>query len=254
MSSIATPAIMIRRIDFGDFDLIITFFTLKKGKISVIAKSAKKSVKRFAGRLELFSLLDVVYSRGRGKGMPYLQETVLQKPFAGIMGDIQKTAYASYWAELVNVWAEEGETQEEVYRLLKYVLEELDGGKLPNEVLSILFQTRFMAVSGLSPDLNGCCKCGKKLGDIPQNMFVLNLERGGIVCEGCSIQRGGSVSLSKGTVKQLLWTAMGDLKRAGRVRFTAQSIRESLAFLESFVPYHLGKEPKSLKFLKQIRR
>ena len=62
MSSFSTPAIILRRIDFGDYDLIVTIFTLNKGKISVIAKSAKKSKKRFAGILELFSVLDVKYS------------------------------------------------------------------------------------------------------------------------------------------------------------------------------------------------
>jgi len=46
---------MLRRTDFGDYDLIITFLSLSKGKISVIAKSAKKSTKRFAGVLELTS-------------------------------------------------------------------------------------------------------------------------------------------------------------------------------------------------------
>ncbi|MBU4287277.1 MAG: recombination protein O N-terminal domain-containing protein, partial [Proteobacteria bacterium] len=56
MSSFSTPAIVLRRIDFGDYDLIINFFTLNKGKISVIAKSAKKSVKRFSGVLEPFSV------------------------------------------------------------------------------------------------------------------------------------------------------------------------------------------------------
>ncbi|MBW1745923.1 MAG: DNA repair protein RecO [Deltaproteobacteria bacterium] len=62
MSSFSTPAIVLRRIDFGDYDLIVSFFTLNKGKISVIAKSAKKSVKRFSGVLEPFSVLEVVCS------------------------------------------------------------------------------------------------------------------------------------------------------------------------------------------------
>ncbi len=57
MSGYSIPAILIRRIDYGDNDLIITFFTRDFGKTSAIAKSAKKSVKRFRGVLELFSLL-----------------------------------------------------------------------------------------------------------------------------------------------------------------------------------------------------
>ena len=49
MTSLSTPAILLRRIEFGDYDLIVTLFTLAQGKTSAIAKSAKKSVKRFPG-------------------------------------------------------------------------------------------------------------------------------------------------------------------------------------------------------------
>jgi DNA repair protein RecO (recombination protein O) len=115
MPSISTPAILLRRLDYGDFDLILTFLSLQRGKISLIAKSAKKSTKRFAGTLELFSLLEVVYSTGRGHGLPVLQEAVLQSPFSAIRDDIKKTAYASYWCELINKWMEENKKQVQLW-------------------------------------------------------------------------------------------------------------------------------------------
>ncbi|MGD2024091.1 MAG: recombination protein O N-terminal domain-containing protein, partial [Desulfobacterales bacterium] len=68
MSVFSTPAILLRRLDYGDFDLILTFLSLQRGKISLIAKSAKKSKKRFAGVLELFSLIDIVVSTGKRRG------------------------------------------------------------------------------------------------------------------------------------------------------------------------------------------
>jgi len=42
------------------------------------------------------------------------------------------------------------------------------------------------------------------------------------------------------------------LEKLNRLRFSRQAIEESLRMLESFIPYHLGKETKSLKFLKQL--
>jgi recombinational DNA repair protein (RecF pathway) len=62
MSSLSTPAIILRRIEYGDFDLILSFLTLEKGKLSAIAKSARKSTKRFGGILELFAALDILCS------------------------------------------------------------------------------------------------------------------------------------------------------------------------------------------------
>jgi DNA repair protein RecO (recombination protein O) len=59
--------------------------------------------------------------------------------------------------------------------------------------------------------------------------------------------------LSKGTLKLLQWLSCSDLAQAGRVRFSPAAVAESTAFLEAFVPYHLGKTPRSLKFLREIR-
>ena len=253
MPSFTTPAILLRRIDFGDYDLIITFFSLKRGKISLIAKSAKKSVKRFAGTLELFSLLDIVWSGGRKKGLPVLQEASLIKPFSEIRKDIKKTAYASYWAELINKWIEEGAVQKEIFFLFQYVLSELDAGIIPDAALSILFQLRFMLISGLLPDLSHCSICNTGIDQIKDGEFTCDLASGGILCGRCSKKSGKRLKLSRGTIKQLLWMEHKDLATAARIRIAPGSMKEGLIFLESFIQYHLGKEIKSLNFLKQIR-
>jgi len=254
MSSFSTPAIMLRRIDYNDYDLIINFFTLAGGKISVIAKSAKKSTKRFSGILELFSVLDIVYTSGRRKGLPILKEAALKQPFSKIRTDIKKTAYASYWAELINVWMEEGERQIQLYYLFYHVLDELNIGRISEEALSILFQMRFMIMSGLSPNLIHCSMCKIEIEGMKKNRIMFDLAKGGIVCERCTSGSLRKVFLSKGTIKQLLWFEKEDLKTAKRVRLTPQAIKESIDFLEAFVPYHTGKKLRSLKFLRQIRQ
>jgi DNA repair protein RecO (recombination protein O) len=254
MSSFATQAILIRRVDFGDYDLIITFFTQSKGKMSVIAKSAKKSAKRFSGILELFSVLDVVCSPGRRKGLPVLSEAAIKHPFAGIRSDIIKTAYASYWAELINEWMEENQRQDQLYRLFEYVLKTLDLGHKPEAALSILFQMRFMAISGLWPNLESCSICQTKIEQIEENSFKFDLVRGGLVCNGCTSVTPNKLRLSKGTIKQLLWIKKRDLAKAIRIKFTSQALQEGLKFSEAFVPYHIGRELRSQIFLNRMRQ
>lgn len=244
---------MLRRIDFGDYDLIITFFTIHKGKIPVIAKFAKKSKKRFTGILELFSVLDIVCGIGRGKGLPVLQEATLKHPFPNIRSKIIKTAYASYWAELINEWMENGQKEIQLYHLFQHVLGELDLNRTSEAALSILFQIRFMKIAGLDPNLKRCGICRTEVDKIKKNRIKFDLVKGGIVCDGCAPGALHKISLSKGTIKHLLWIERGDLSRAVRIRFAPQPLMEGLEFLETFVPYHLGKEPRSLKFLRQIR-
>ena len=254
MSSFSTPAIILRRIEFGDYDLIVTFFTLNKGKISVIAKSAKKSTKRFAGILELFSAIDIVCSTGRRQRLPVLTEAILKHPFSKIRSSIKKTAYASYWAELIDGWSEEGQRQPDLYELLLHVLNELDLGRTPADVLSILFQIRFLVLSGHGPILRGCSRCKRDIDRIEGGILFFDLSRGGVVCGRCAAGGSGRLTLSRGTIKQLQWLESGDWARVGRLRFSAPAIVESLKVLEAFVPYQLGREPRSLTFLRQVRR
>lgn len=254
MTSLSTPAILLRRIEFGDYDLIVTLFTRAQGKTSAIAKSAKKSVKRFPGVLEPFSRLNVVLTPVRGKGLPVLQEASLEDPFFKIREDIIKTTYASYWAELIYLWMAEGEPQEPLYQLMSHVLVELNRGETPVEVLSILFQMRFISLAGFRPNFDHCHACKTCLDQIRHASVVSDPSKGGIACPACGIPTNGRLKISKGTLKQLMWTDTGDLERAGRVRFAPAAIAEGMTFLETFVPYHIGRSPKSLKVLQAVRQ
>lgn len=253
MNSFTTPGIMLRKIEHGDYDLIVTLMTRERGKISLIAKNAKKSVKRFAGALELFSVLNIVGKRGRGK-LPFLQEAVLSLPFYSIRENIEKTAYASYFAEIINTWVEEKSPQKHLYDLLAYVLDALDRGVMPEKTLSVLFQMRFLAHTGLSPHLAACCSCRTLLDDQPARNTLVSLEKGGILCQKCGSRAVSGKRLSRGTIKQLLWLEKGTLEQAGRIRFSDPAVHEGLHFLEHFVAFQLGRELKSLKFLRGIRQ
>lgn len=252
MPPVSSPAIMLRTTEHGDYDKIVTFYTLSRGKISLIAKGAKRSIKRFAGVLELFSVLNLVWSYGRGRGLPILQEASVVHPFEQIRTNIIWTAYASYWCELVYLWMEQGQRQVAVYRLLEHTLDQLNCGSLSEQALHITFQVRFMAISGFRPSFDHCNICRTPIERFERSSVAFDIRRGGVLCEKCAPQESGPLCFSKGTVKLLRWVLNEPLEKLNRLRFSRQAIEESLRLLESFIPYHLGKETKSLKFLKQL--
>jgi DNA repair protein RecO (recombination protein O) len=253
MTSFSTPAIIIRRVDYGDFDLILTFLSLHQGKISAIAKAAKKSTRRFAGLLELFSILSIVCSAGKKQSLAVLQEASLVLPVTKIRSDIRKTAYASYWAEIIDRWSEEGQPQTALYHLFAYVLKQLDSEQVPADVLSILFQIRFLTLSGHRPNLEHCSVCRRDLNTLAPRGLQFDLYKGGLVCSSCSGSSSPAFTLNRGAIKQLQWMDREELETAGRVRSSSRDAADTLAFLEAFLPYHLGREPRSLKFLRRIR-
>ncbi len=253
MSFFSTAAVLIRRIPHGDYDVIATFLTEKKGKITVIAKNAKKSQKRFAGLLEPFSKLCVVFSFSKGRSLGILQEASLEAAFENIRGNVLKTAYASYWSEVIHLWCEEGKAQPELFELLVHCLSLLDETDGSEAAASIVFQMRFLMLSGLTPHLSSCAACKKHLDAIVRQRLIFELAKGGLVCQGCSTVGGAGHVISKGLAKQLLWIQENELKKLRRLKFTHAVENEGLRVLEAFVPYHLGKEPKSLQFLKNMR-
>jgi DNA repair protein RecO (recombination protein O) len=252
MPHASSLAIVLRVTEHGDYDKIVTCFTLGKGKLPLIAKGAKKSVKRFAGVLELFSLLNLVWSFGKRGRLPVLQEASVIRPFEQIRTDITKTAYASYWCELVYGWMEQGHRQASVYRLLEFTLDQLDREGLPNHILHIAFQLRFMTLSGFGPGFDHCHNCRKSLEQFGRPSVAFDVKRGGILCEACSSQAVDPFFLSKGTIKVLNWASNAPMDKIRRLRFSRQAVEESLHMLEAFVPYYLGRETKSMKFLKQL--
>jgi DNA repair protein RecO (recombination protein O) len=249
-----TPAILLHRRSYGDYDLILTLLTRDRGKCTVMAKSARKSIKRFAGILEPFADLQIVYRISRGKGLPVLEEAVLLRPFGNIRTDIVKTAYASYWSELVFLWVEEGQAFGHLYDLLTFVLAALSEDNLSDSLLSVLFQMRFIGQEGFQPVLERCACCQAEIDHMPQQQFCIDLTRGGIVCDKCPLDaKAGRLRLSKGTLKQLQWLVDGDLGKALRVRFSREALVEANRFVERYIPYHIGRVAKSLQFLQQVR-
>ena len=253
MTHCSTPAIVLRRRDYGDFDVILTVLTREFGKRTLIAKAAKKSNKRFPGILEPFAELHILFRLGRGKGMVVLEEASLIRPFDRIRSDILKTAYASYWAELIAIWVEENQMRTNIYHLLASVLDELASGSMSAQMLSIFFQMQFLGLEGFEPVMERCTCCQADISKIVQQNFCIDLTQGGIVCDHCPPKEHGHLRLSKGTLKHLQWVASGDLGKARRVRLSPQALSEATIFLESFVPYHIGRMPKSLQFLQRLR-
>ncbi len=239
--------------DYRDHDYILTFLTEKYGKVSVIAVNAKKSVKRFSGILELFTRLHILYTKAQKSDIYHLREASLEDPYQSIRTDILKTAYASYWSELTNIWVEEKIVQNELYNLFQYSLENLNNSHVPPEKHTILFQLKFLEIAGLSPCFENCLICNKNLEKISETRLLFDLKKGGVICSKCISDRSSVMTISKGTVKFLLFVKNSEMDKSGRIKFTKTSLEEGVRLLESFLPYHLGKELRSLKFLFGIR-
>ncbi|MBW1988917.1 MAG: DNA repair protein RecO [Deltaproteobacteria bacterium] len=249
MAGPSQRAFVLRLVPYGENDLVVTLLSREQGLFPVMAKSAKKSRKRFGGALELFSLVNAVASSPRGGrgGMGLLNEASAERVYEGVRGNVVKTAFASCWAEVACLRVEEGQGGE-LFPLFEHCLNALDRSRLSGADVHLLFLVRFFAAMGLLPRLDACAKCEKPLA--PGGTVRFFPAKGGMVCAACA-GRGG-MACHPGTVKQLAWAARGDLATAGRIRFSSQAAEEGRRMLERFLAFHLEVELKSLRFLEDI--
>ena len=251
VTTFSDRALVLKRQQYGDFDLIVHLLTRGHGKITTIAKAAKKSVKRFGGTLEPFAELKVVWKGG--KGMPILSEASLERTVEGIRTDLVKMAYASYWVEVIDRHLEPYHRQPESFTLLRLVLERLEAENRSVADLSVLFHMRFLMQAGLNPGLDQCRRCQRGVEQLAEDHFYFDTARGGIICSRCKPGTQGRMSLSVTTIRQLMWIAQRPLAVAQRIRLSPQALLEGERMLEAFITYHSNQTPRSLTFLRQLR-
>lgn len=256
MTGFVTDAILLRKIEYGDHDFIISFLSKSQGKISVIAKNAKQSIKRFSGALDLFSVnhIQCTFPKKKKDGLTILSQADLEDSFANIRYDVFKTAYASYWTELMHFWLEENKQQTRLYNLLLFSLDALNKASLSTEVISLFFQIRFMAISGFFPNIEICDTCKTPIDQIEHKKVRFDFAEGRIICQNCLQNRSNfGLAVSKGTLKQIHWMNKSDNSRADRIKFSAITIKEGEMLVESFIPFYIGRDLKSLQFLNRLR-
>ena len=186
--------------------------------------------------------------------MIILAKSDLEKGFANIRCDIFKTAYASFWIELLYFYLEENKIQSDLYDLLLFALDALNSDTIAKEVLNLLFQIKFMSMAGFSPNLENCDKCQTFIDDFDQKNVRFDFKEGQIVCQKClKTKSKHGMTVSKGTLKQLFWINNTDITKADRIKFSSYAIKEGAILLEAFIPFHIGRDFKSLKFLRNIR-
>ena len=119
-----SEGVVLKRINFGEADKIITVFSKHYGKIALLAKGIRRLTSKKRGDLELFN--QVTFFARKGKGIDIVTETELLDSFSPWKKDLQKIAIAYQICEMVDKLTVEGREQEEVYFLLSDYLKNLD--------------------------------------------------------------------------------------------------------------------------------
>ena len=246
-----TEAIVLRLLDYGESDRIVTFCTTGYGKVRGIAKGARRSRKRFANALEPFCLSQLLFTRRGPDSLAMIDSSEVVSHFPLIRSDLEKTLRASYLIDLTDQFLPEEKRNEAVFDLLHAFLRLLEEHP-PTESFQRFFEIRLLKLAGYDPVLDRCLLCRTPVEN--ETAYRFAAADGGLICLSCRPDGADAIPLSLGTIRTLLLGRDLPVERLGRLLLSGQSADESRRFLSHFIRHLLGRELKSLHVLNEIRR
>jgi DNA repair protein RecO len=146
MNSLATEAIVLSRIEYGEADRIMTLLTSTHGKLSVLAKGVRRPKSKLAGGIELFSVSQIMFINGRSD-LKTLVSAHLKTNYGNIVKDINRTMTAYDFLKYINQYTEV-DCEEDYFDLLQHALSALNDVDLPLGITRVWYAVRLLLLSG----------------------------------------------------------------------------------------------------------
>lgn len=255
MRSLRCEAILLRSVDFGESDRIVHLLTADGGRLTAIAKAARRSQRRFPGTLDVFNHLAIEGRLRPRASMALLERARLIDPFLGLRVTPARYALASFVLEMLDRLSPEGLAGGEAERLFGFALESL--GLLtrvdPTPSLRLLLELRALDALGLRPELLRCVRCGRVAGDEidPEHRVHFHVADGGIVCTACSLRLDGLVPVELGTLRRLAAGLSRPAAELPGVDLDARACAQAARLVFRFQRFHVGVELRSERFLEE---
>jgi DNA repair protein RecO (recombination protein O) len=178
--SLRTEAIVLRSIRYGEGDRVLHLYTPHHGRLSAIAKGARKAKSRFGGRLEPFFRVELMLHEGRSDLLTVTGAQTIEG-HASLRADAACLDSASRACDAVTRLFDDGDPHPDVFNLLCHELALLDAGSAHATVANqVAFRLKLLLAAGLAPQLAACAACGER-----EHLSGFSGAAGGVVCGAC---------------------------------------------------------------------
>lgn len=260
--SINDDAIVLRTADFSETSMVVTFFTRENGKISCLAKGARRLKNPFDTALDAMNVCKILYYPKNGDVLQLVTEAKLTDRFRV---DSTVAVYAGFHVvQLLNYFTENFDPQNELFDLTKNVLNDIvsldslcKAASLDNppEKLSrclLHFELRLLELVGLAPSLYECVGCSKKAEvRSGSKRIAFGMMDGGILCSNCRPGKRNVVSLSPEALGALQLLASPDERFWRRLQLSQKTLGEIRGVWNQYLAHQMERPVPILKWLKR---
>jgi len=202
-----TAGVVLRTRALTETSLIVHWLTPSLGRLATVAKGARRAKSPFRGKLDLFYLADISFSRSARSELHTLREVSLRETHARLRQDLGLLQQAAYCAALLEQATETETPLPRLFDLMTGVLQHLlIHPRQPATVFS--FELKLLNELGLKPSLE-------------------------------------TSRLKPGTKALISALGENDWAMVARLRLSEAQVADLREFLHGFLTYHLGRIPKA---------
>lgn len=255
MSTYSTPALVLKRTNYGEADRLVTLLTEKHGRVTAIARGVRKPLSKLRGFLELFTYGD--FRLAEGKTFQTVVEITAKEYFKNIREDQTKQLLAYGLVEMIVMTLQEHERQSGLLQWAIGWLRSIDQFSIFNfpasptgRQFSRLFYAgmllQYLAFIGHAPNLGECGACHQSIQ--PVEIGWLH-EQGGFFHVRCGSKMLGLITLELSTAKLLRFLSHADLKDVAKLQVDQSITVDALRLIKDFFTIQTGRE---LRIAQQI--
>ncbi|RUL86195.1 DNA repair protein RecO [Tautonia sociabilis] len=247
MAAIRTLALVIRSVDVFETSRVLTLYTRELGKVSALAKGARRLKSPFQSGLDLLSVCDIVLLHKASEALDLLTEAVLAERYEALTHDTAALYGGCYVAELLDALTDRHDPHPRLFDASRVTLRHLgDPVSRPSRILR--FELACLRELGLMPALDTCVHCGQPPSPTEGDRVAFGLATGGVLCPGCRPGQPHVATLSGDTLEAIralaspgdAWKATwGDPETLGPVRSTVGAV----------ISHLIGRRPRLLPFV-----
>jgi DNA repair protein RecO (recombination protein O) len=230
MPSVRTPALVLRKFEFGETSQVLHLLTRDHGRVHALAKGSLKEGSAFLGPLDVLELGDArIYPRR--DALAILGSFERETGFPGARRVLERLEGAFAVLEILAEASREDQAD--------------PADRVPIAVLR--FDLDALGVLGVGPVLGACVVCGRVLAT--EKAPMLSPARGGALCGGCAGQDPLALPATRGVL-----AALAGISEGTRVALGPRDLRLARRLVDGLLRHAFEKAVRGTGRRKRARR
>lgn len=259
----AVDGLILREREIGENDKLLTILTADEGKIYMTAKGARSMRSRVTSSCRLFSYANIEYYEREDRR--WVSGGSVNYGFFELCDDLVDFSLACYISQIAEEISGEGVEARDLLRATLNGLYCIEKKKRPREQVKAAYEILAVRMSGMTPDVSCCARCGKTHG----GMFWLDVMNGCLICDECQKKESGSLPLPEtdelnfrnilmplddGALRALRFLLKSHPRQLYNFAVHGESERLLCAATETYMLNHLERNFNTLDFYKSIAK